>query len=340
MTSKNSFERVVVLANPVSTRSETVGVQIDDIRENFGSRVIELATYPSPSDTTQMLKAALRYGDVVVTAGGDGTARTAVEALADPTVAAHHATLLPLPGGYRNDLANQLHGGHMLAQPSKIIKEAPMVDIVPLRTTYEYEGRRIERLSALYSGIGAMATTAHYIASPSFRGRPGYDVSWVRDIYGLSTLPWTLKNVQTFPVECHGEVYSLLDATIANSGVVAQYLHPPVELADHKAFYTELHSRSPLEVVPYIVRLMSQPWLPPPEHTVVQPGQVKQLIPLQETYLHTDGDAEKIDAGSKVTLGLHTVSFRALYSRHRVLRTVRNRRPTTWQASPSQQVAY
>lgn len=331
---------MVVLTNPVSTRSETVGAQIADIRESFGSRVVELATYPSPTDTTQMLKAALRYGDVVVTAGGDGTARTAVEALADPAVAAHHATLLPLPGGYRNDLANQLHGSHMLAQPSKIIKEAPTVDIVPLRTTYEHEGREIERLSALYSGIGAMATTAYYIASPSFRGRPGYNVSWVRDMYGLGTLPWTLKNVKTFPVECDGETYPLLDATIANSGVVAQYLHPPVELADHKAFYTELRSRSPLEVVPYIVRLMSQPWLRPPEHTVVHPGQVKQLIPLQKTYLHTDGDAETIAAGSHVTLGLHAVPFHALYSRHRVLRAVRNRRPATWQVGTSPRIAY
>jgi diacylglycerol kinase family enzyme len=327
VTSKNSFERVVVLSNPVSTRSETVVQQLDDIRERFGNRVVELASYPCPADTTDMLKTKVRWGDVVVTAGGDGTARTAVEALADASTAAHHAVLLPLPGGYRNDLATQLHAGHMLSQPSKIIESSPTVDIMPLVTQWEVGGTRIERLSALYSGLGAMATTAHYIASPSFRERPGYKLSWVRDLYGLSALPWTIQNVDSFLVETDdGDVHELLDATVANSGVVAQYLHPPVELADHKAFYVELSSKRPQDVLPYIVRLMSQPWVLPPEHTMLHPGHAKRLTPLSETYLHTDGDAEKIPAYTPVSFGLHTVPFRAFYSRHRILHAIKQQR--------------
>ena len=323
---KNHFERVVVVTNPASTRSEVVTRQIDDIRRRFTSQVIEIATHPQPSDTTAMLKDQLRGDDVVVMAGGDGTARTAVEAMADPIVPAHDAVLLPLLGGHRNDLAHQLHSNRAFAQPSAIIDHAATVDIMPLSTSWEDGGEVNERLSALYTGIGAMATTAHYISSPRYRQKAGYELPFMRDLYGLGTLPWTIRNVDSVAVESSGSIYQLVDATLANADVVAQYLHPPVSLAEHKAFYTELRTKSPHEVVPYILRMMLQPWVAPPAHQIAYPGEGKTLTPLEDTYIHTDGDAERIAAGTPITLGVHATPFRAFYSRHRVLRAVRGRR--------------
>jgi len=315
---RQDINRVVVVTNPVSTRHEVIRPRIDDIKQHFGHQVVELESFPEPTDTTDLLKDTLRHNDLVVTAGGDGTARTAVEALADPTVPAHRATLLPLPGGYRNDLARQLHGARHLHRPSQLIKDSAAVNILPLRTSFQFERGSEQRLSALYTGIGAMAAAADYISSPEFRSRPGYHNPLVRELHGLSILPWALKNTQNIAVQDDaGNERSVYDIMLVNAPVVAQYLHPPVNLLDDEAFYAELPSKRPHHVVSYLGRLMAQPYLKPPVHQMVRPGQDIGFTLREPTYVHMDGDAEVLPEGVHIGFGLHTIAFQALCSRPR-----------------------
>ena len=80
---RQDINRVVVVTNPVGTRYDAIRPRVDDLQDFFGNQLREVESSPCPSDTTKMLKDQLEGHDVVVTVGGDGTARTAVEALAD-----------------------------------------------------------------------------------------------------------------------------------------------------------------------------------------------------------------------------------------------------------------
>lgn len=312
---RQEINRVVVVVNPVSTRHDVIQPRIDNLRESFGNQLRLVESSPCSIDTTNMLKDQLEPHDIVATAGGDGTARTAVEALADTDVPANRSILLPLPGGHRNDLVRQLHGMHRKHSPSQLIRDLSVADVLPLQTTFERDGIRSQRLSALYTGVGAIAAGAHYVSSPEFRSRPGYHNAFVRELHGLSVLPWTLRHAHSIAVRDDDSVErTLFDATLVNARVIAQHLHPPVDLLDDGAFYAEIKSQSLRDVVPYVLRLMAQPHVKPPAHRMLKPGEEVGFTLHEPAYVHTDGDAELLDEGQHVSFGLHTVAFRALCS--------------------------
>lgn len=307
------INRVVVLTNPASTRHNAIQPQIDELSEFFGSQLREVKSYPRPIDTTDMLKDELKERDVIVTVGGDGTARTAVEALSDPNVSAHQSTLLPLPGGHRNDLARQLHGKQYFGRPSNLIRSLNVAEILPLQTTITCGDEQYRRISALYTGLGAMAAAANHISSAEFRARRGYSNVVLRELYSIGALPWTFTHTDATAVcDDEGVNRTLYDAMLVNGSVVAEHLHPPVSLVENRAFYTELKSRSPRDVVPYMARLMAQPYVKPPAHRMVTPGEEVGFTLLEPAYIHTDGDVELLKAGQHVSFGLYTTTFRAL----------------------------
>ena len=312
---RNMPERIVTVTNPAGTRQGIAHRATNRLREVFGTRVVEQHTYPRQKDTTEHLKEIVQAGDVVVTLGGDGTARTAVEALADVSTPAHRAYLLPLPFGFQNDLSRQLYGGRRNDDPAEIIRDSSVVNLTPLRVTLEHEGRE-EYLSALYTSVGLIANAAAYLESQEFRDNWMYHSGLMRDTYSLRVLPWALAHRDPIRATIDGVEREILDATVAKIPSLARYLHPPVELIDDKACYMEIRSRSLLEIGTYVARLAAQPFVAAPSHQLLDSTSEQKVITVHDdTRIHTDGDARPIAAGTMVTVCLHDAAYQALTTR-------------------------
>lgn len=308
---ENLPERIVTVTNPAGTRQGIAHRATNRLREVFGARVIEQHTYPRQKDTTEHLKEVVRAGDVVVTLGGDGTARTAVEALADTSAPAHQAYLLPLPFGFQNDLSRQLYGARRNDDPADIIRDASVVNLTPLRVTLEREGRE-EYLSALYTSVGLIANAAAYLESSEFRDNWMYHNGLLRDAYSLRVLPWAIANRTSIHATIDGVEREILDATVAKVPSLARYLRPPIELIDDKACYMEIRTRSLLEIGTYVARLATQPLVAAPSHQLLDSSSEHKVISVHDnTRVHTDGDARPIAAGTTITIGLHNTTYQA-----------------------------
>lgn len=308
---KNIPERLIAVTNPAGTRRKLAESALSRLHTVFGNRFVERHTYPSPKHTTEMLKETLREGDIVATIGGDGTARTAVEALADPTIPAHEAILLPLPYGFQNDLARQLHGSARSNDPAKIIYGSSVIDITPMQVTLEGE-ESVEYLSALYAGIGLMAHAAYFQESEEYRSHWLYRTAATRDLYSMRLFPWVMRHAQPFHATVDGVERELTDVTVAKIPVLAKYLHPPVNFLEDEACYMEIQQKSLREIGAYVGRLIAQPRVSPPAHEILRgANNTKSLTVLDDTFLHTDGDARAVTAGTTVTFTLHDSTYRA-----------------------------
>ncbi len=289
--------------NPAGTRESAIYLTASRLREVFGARVIEQSTYPRQKDTSARLKEIVREGDIVATLGGDGTARTAVEALADTSAPAHQAYLLPLPFGFQNDLSRQLYGARRNDDPADIIHDASVVSLTPLRVILEREGRE-EYLSALYTSVGLIANAAAYLESSEFRDNWMYQNGLLRDAYSLRVVPWAISNRTPIHATIDGVDREILDATVAKVPSLARYLRPPVELIDDKACYMEIRTRSLLEIGTYVARLATQPLVAAPSHQLLDSSSEYKVITVHDdTRIHTDGDARRIAAGTAITMG-------------------------------------
>lgn len=312
---RNLPERIVTVCNPAGTRQGIAHRATERLREVFGGRVVEQYTAPRQKDTTDQLKETVRAGDIVVTLGGDGTARTAVEAMADISAPAHQAYLLPLPYGFQNDLSRQLYGARRNSDPAEIIRDASVVNLSPLQVVLEHESRE-EYLSALYVSIGFIANAAAYLESSEFRDNWMYRNRILRDAYSLRVLPWALAHRDIICATVDGFDREILDATVAKVPSLARYLRPPVELVDDQACYMEIRTRSLREIGAYVARLATQPLVAAPAHELLNSTSASKVITVHDdTRIHTDGDARPLAAGTTVTIGMHDTSYQALSTR-------------------------
>lgn len=159
--------RVVIAPNPNSTNANLIRAKIDNAISDFiddpklRGRLLVLRERDNYSDTLLDITETLRSGDILVAAGGDGTASgTAQTIMEHPNSEIRDTPLLILPGGNANlgsnDLLNKM--GHSVSI-LQLLAGGEIVDFRPMELQIEnplLEDKRKE-LAFFLSGFGITA---------------------------------------------------------------------------------------------------------------------------------------------------------------------------------------
>jgi diacylglycerol kinase family enzyme len=159
-----SFERYIVLCNPVSTDAHKTAQRIREIRQLAPQQeIIIINTVPGGLEANAALLQA--YGDrlgeqtLLCIAGGDGTVNMALNILlGDPSFSseARRTPILPLWAGNANDLACMLNGSPLRTSLKAVLTKGRVVAIHPLVCKLEHaDGTEETHRAASYASFGA-----------------------------------------------------------------------------------------------------------------------------------------------------------------------------------------
>ncbi len=177
-------ERIVVVRNPVSTRTDSVETHVvSRLRETVPpSHVAEIWTPSGDHDEiTEHVAESIQPGDTVVVAAGDGTGN----AVANAYMYSHDSDgvrLAFLPYGNFNDMARTFTDKDAQRDPSLLLDaSATTVSALPLEVLANEEHYRY---AVLYATLGWSAVAASLFAQPETRrnlhqGRMGVGSSLV-----------------------------------------------------------------------------------------------------------------------------------------------------------------
>lgn len=162
----NNYQRIVTVFAPKSTRARRyvhIRPQILDLVTDASVGFIEIRLDDIPYfEARQLIADQLRGGDLVVAAGGDGTAQTAFDAVYRSNARVTYATI---PLGNGNDLSRALNGGHR--SPAAILHQKP-TKFYPLNIVID--GKLTFSL-ATYITFGATTVLVDYLNSDQVRAR-------------------------------------------------------------------------------------------------------------------------------------------------------------------------
>jgi len=151
----HDIERALVVANEYSSHAGRMRRQVDELE-------IPIAIVPTERDprrTQEALFDAVRDGDVVLGAGGDGTTNQVANILLGPEgqeQGLYRLPFIPLRGGNANDIASMLNGRKTAAQ---ILRLGRDTYLHPLEIHTDDPEERV-RLALGYFSVGATAAAS------------------------------------------------------------------------------------------------------------------------------------------------------------------------------------
>lgn len=162
----NSIKRIVVVFSPTSTRSRSYGrlrPQIVDQAHARGWNFFEIRLSGTPYfKARQLIELQLRGGDLLLAAGGDGTAQVSFDAIYSSKKDVVFATV---PLGNGNDLSHAINKTHRAVRS---ILNQSIINFYPLNIIID---NKCEISLATYVTFGATTVLVDYLNRESARAR-------------------------------------------------------------------------------------------------------------------------------------------------------------------------
>jgi hypothetical protein len=247
---------------------------------------------------------------VLCIAAGDGTVASAIETLLlDPAFAAVRDTpILPLWGGNANDLARMLNGSTYRARLGRLLRQGKVLAVHPLACRLEYpDGHVVTRIAACYASFGATAFAAHRLNQPGHRDNWLHRLPGGRPLRQFLTVVSAFAEAPPFTLQDGKSARIVYERTFANGSRFAGINRLPVRLAEDTVYFHTLDSGQPLlrslsHLFRSLRRKLSDALLHDQADFIVQ----------EQIWGQFDGEAVRIDAGTKVHVQLSEMVFRAV----------------------------
>lgn len=257
---------------------------------------------------------------VIVAAGGDETARQAVEALArardEHGRPARNKILTVLHRGNAGNLAANLGGGDPYIDPVEMILKGTLTAFRPGKVTHiSGEGESKDRYFSTITGLGGLSLGSRAL-NTWMRKLPGYRNDRLRDAYERTLLvSYTFLAMRQFGLDVEIETsdsrltesHTVQSFDIARAHHIGKHGRLPVALDGDKLFAFELGSRNPLEVWDWSQRIQSNTM----PGTLHSPERTIRLRPDRGVWANVDGTHFFIPAGDTLEAALASECIQA-----------------------------
>ncbi len=235
----------------------------------------------SMGDAVRLTRDAIARGcDLIAACGGDGTLNEVIGGIGDSG-----ATLLPLPAGTANLLAEQAGIPMEPDKAAALVPEAAPYE-VPLGIVRCENPQPSERLFLLLCGVGVDASII-YNLNTKLKAYLGQGAYW------LGSLDHLHRKLEPFRIRVDGETHECTFALLSKSRVYGGHLaitpnaHPFRDEFDVVVF----HGQSPLRYVSYLAQLAARKLDRLPDVTFHRTSRA-ELFPLDSdrVYIEVDGE--------------------------------------------------
>ncbi len=195
----DSYERVMVVQNPVSSRSRDVQRCVIDRLEDSAIPKSHIKIFSTPSahanETIEALCEAIQPGDQILVAAGDGTGNAVINAYMQADTQGVRLGFLPY--GNFNDMAATFTGRSAIRDPSKLLDEGRTVEAHPLQVAINGEHYRY---ALLYATFGWTAFAAAIFDNPDTRrALQNGDTKLVDNLITIARMYFKTRSSSTLP---------------------------------------------------------------------------------------------------------------------------------------------
>jgi diacylglycerol kinase family enzyme len=307
MATKNTFTRIIVLCNPVSTNASKTPQRIKELQRICPEATMTIIdTVPDGRSANVTLLAehvsVLGPNTLLCIAAGDGTVNIVVEALLTDgrfTAAARQTTILPLWCGNANDLACMLNGLFHRTNLKHVLNEGVVMPIWPLQCQQkDVRGRVYTRLAVCYASFGASAFTAHWLGDTSRRARLLHIIPGVRFIGELLLVRQGLTQAPEFTIEENKKKTTVFERVFLNGSRFAKVAGTPLRLHEKHFYMATVERKTLASLIQRILQLA--------DHRRTKQFLVKQVAfkICTQTWAQFDGDPSQVAANTHITMKL------------------------------------
>ena len=279
-----SYQHCALIYNPTSGRRQILREKkVKLARETLQQwipRVDKMAT-ESMGDAVRLTRDAIARGcDLIAACGGDGTLNEVVGGIGDSG-----ATLLPLPAGTANLLAEQAGIPMEPDKAAALFPEAAPYE-VPLGIVRCENPQPSERLFLLLCGVG-MDASIIYNLNTKLKAYLGQGTYW------LGSLDHLHRKLEPFRIRVDGETHECTFALLSKSRVYGGHLaitrdaHPFRDEFDVVVF----HGQSPLRYVSYLAQIAARKLDQSPDVTFHRTRRA-EFFPLDSDRVYVEVDGE------------------------------------------------
>lgn len=201
----NTFKRLVILINPVSSSAGQSKARIERLKAAFPrAKMTVIETSPKGNEATaaRLRTHADKLGaeTLLAIAAGDGTVSQTLESLLTDdafSAEARRTVVIPLWGGNANDLAHMLSGDVAHVNIKDLARQGNVVAIYPLEFQLKTPTKTTTKLAMCYASFGASAHAANQLNQPSHRRQL---LRKVRALSGLADAGAVIQSYARAPV--------------------------------------------------------------------------------------------------------------------------------------------
>jgi diacylglycerol kinase family enzyme len=308
-------QRLVLLSNPVSSNAALSKRRIELLEDSLDPEtlpLIKLSTEADQTHTTRKLQDILLPGDWLCLFGGDGTVNSTVTALLTNSALENVRTtpVVPLGGGYCNDITANLQAPAVLHQPQRILQAGRIEQVTPLKCDIvAADGATSRQLAIGYLSLGATGHAAHEldISRASWTAQAPF----MRAMHAGRIVAQRLLRAQTYTVEDCSGINESYEHLFVNGEIMAGFMPFPVKLTEAYAEEYIVPNRQLRTLAAFIGQSLFRTL-----HGIPLTPGVEVAFRLHDaTYLQRDGEPSLLPAGSTVQIGFNSVPFYAVQTK-------------------------
>ncbi len=317
-----TFERFIVVRNPVSTHANRATRRLAEIRRLApDAELIDIQTRPGGRKANRALlrRYANKLGPntLLCIVAGDGTISLVADMLlSDPDLPgqARLTPVLPLWGGNANDLAHILNGTAARSLRT-LLKRGRIVPVRPLQADITTsDGAHETRLAVCYASFGASAFSARLLGQQTRASRPLdrlYGGRFVRELVHVSR---ALRQTTVFAIDEADHRRDVYEMAFMNGPRFAKVAGIPLRITDevfHRATVERKHFWSLIFRAAQLTNRRAAPQMR---------GHEAAFTVHDATWAQFDGETVQIAAGTNVRIAIASQPFYALASARQLTR--------------------
>lgn len=311
-----TFDKFIVIYNPMSTNARRSRRRIAELKDLFPSKDVDvIETSPDGLEANKALIAGeakkFTKNTLLCIAAGDGTVSAVLDALlANKSVPAQakKVPILPLWGGNANDLAYMINGRPGKSSLKTLFEKGEIVPIYPLGVKLDIDGKKSERIAGCYVSFGASAFAAQQAELPKNKRMKIHVIPGARMATEMLVVARALLKAKTFTIQTDGRSQPLYERIFVNGSRIAKVDRLPIKL-NEKAFYEAAIERKHPKA--FISALSALKILRNRTYGEVT-GEKRSFKLNSDTWTQIDGEVAKLPKGTEVEISLSTTPFYVL----------------------------
>jgi len=307
------FEKIIVLYNPASTNSKRSRSRINDLRELFPAKDIEVVeTSPDGEAANKKIISSIAKDfdstTLICLASGDGTVSIFLDSLLmDESIAAkaREVTVLPLWGGNANDLAHMVNGYSVFTSTKKIFEKSRIMPIYPIKIKMQNNGITRHKTAACYASFGVSAFAGMNMETLIKRNRKIFLLPGSRRLAELLVALYSIFKTKPYRAEINGvQRRGIYEHVFVNGSRWATVERMPVNLKDQEFFEVILDKKP--EIILTIIKVLRNR-----NYGQIVKGSVS-FTTKSRVLAQFDGEIEMIEPNTQVTAILSKKPFYVL----------------------------